>query len=124
MKLNPEIKQLNKEKRKLERIINTQQERINQLELHCKNIRINFYMYFIQYFVSGLTQREKKILSMRFGFEDGIPKTLEETGEEFGVTRDRIRQIQAKATEKIIRLGRKEVVNKLKKYDKNRQNNK
>jgi RNA polymerase primary sigma factor len=52
---------------------------------------------------SELTQRELKILGMRFGLEDGVMHTLEETGEEFGVTRERIRQIQAKALEKLRR---------------------
>lgn len=50
---------------------------------------------------SELTPRELKILGMRFGLEDGVMHTLEETGEEFGVTRERIRQIQAKAIEKL-----------------------
>ena len=48
-----------------------------------------------------LTPRELKILGMRFGLEDGVMHTLEETGEEFGVTRERIRQIQAKALERL-----------------------
>ncbi len=48
-----------------------------------------------------LTPREKKILEMRFGLTDGITHTLEEVGREFGVTRERIRQIEAKAIEKI-----------------------
>ncbi len=48
-----------------------------------------------------LDEREKKILSMRFGLEDGVTHTLEEVGQTFGVTRERIRQIQAKALEKI-----------------------
>ena len=52
---------------------------------------------------SELTQRELKILGMRFGLDDGVMHTLEETGEEFGVTRERIRQIQAKALEKLRR---------------------
>lgn len=48
-----------------------------------------------------LNPREQKILSMRFGLEDGVTHTLEEVGREFGVTRERIRQIEAKALEKI-----------------------
>ena len=52
-----------------------------------------------------LTGREQKILKMRFGLEDGITHTLEEVGGEFGVTRERIRQIEAKALEKIRKHG-------------------
>lgn len=48
-----------------------------------------------------LTPREQKILEMRFGLDDGITHTLEEVGKEFGVTRERIRQIEAKALEKM-----------------------
>ena len=48
-----------------------------------------------------LTDRERKILNMRFGLEDGVTHTLEEVGKVFGVTRERIRQIEAKALEKI-----------------------
>jgi RNA polymerase primary sigma factor len=53
---------------------------------------------------SELTARERKILGLRFGIDDNITHTLEEVGEEFGVTRERIRQIQAKALEKIRKL--------------------
>lgn len=48
-----------------------------------------------------LTPREKKVLEMRFGIEDGKPRTLEEVGKEFDVTRERIRQIEAKALRKL-----------------------
>ena len=48
-----------------------------------------------------LTEREQKIINMRFGLEDGVYHTLEEVGKVFGVTRERIRQIEAKALEKI-----------------------
>ncbi|MFH0830437.1 MAG: sigma-70 family RNA polymerase sigma factor [Parcubacteria group bacterium] len=48
-----------------------------------------------------LLPREQKILEMRFGLIDGVQHTLEEVGKEFGVTRERIRQIEAKALEKI-----------------------
>jgi RNA polymerase primary sigma factor len=48
-----------------------------------------------------LSPREKKVLMMRFGLEDGKPKTLEEVGKEFKVTRERIRQIEAKAIRKL-----------------------
>ncbi|MCL4387255.1 sigma-70 family RNA polymerase sigma factor, partial [Patescibacteria group bacterium] len=48
-----------------------------------------------------LSPREQKIIRMRFGLDDGRAHTLEETGNEFGVTRERIRQIEAKALQKI-----------------------
>ncbi|PLX25633.1 RNA polymerase sigma factor RpoD [Candidatus Parcubacteria bacterium] len=51
--------------------------------------------------IGDLTPREQKILEMRFGLADGVAHTLEEVGQEFGVTRERIRQIEAKALERI-----------------------
>lgn len=51
--------------------------------------------------LGDLTPKERKILAMRHGLEDGIYHTLEEVGQEFGVTRERIRQIEAKALDKI-----------------------
>jgi len=55
----------------------------------------------IKEIIADLTPREQKILEMRFGLEDGVAHTLEEVGQEFGVTRERIRQIEAKALEKM-----------------------
>ncbi len=51
--------------------------------------------------LSTLTSREEKVLRLRFGLEDGRPRTLEEVGKEFDVTRERIRQIEAKALRKL-----------------------
>ena len=51
--------------------------------------------------LATLTPREAKVLSLRFGIEDGRPRTLEEVGKEFNVTRERIRQIEAKALRKL-----------------------
>ncbi|PIT96629.1 RNA polymerase sigma factor RpoD [Candidatus Campbellbacteria bacterium CG10_big_fil_rev_8_21_14_0_10_35_52] len=55
----------------------------------------------IREIINDLSPKEKKILEMRNGLDDGIYHTLEEVGKEFGVTRERIRQIEAKALEKI-----------------------
>ena len=51
--------------------------------------------------LATLTPREEKVLALRFGLEDGRPRTLEEVGKEFDVTRERIRQIEAKALRKL-----------------------
>ncbi len=51
--------------------------------------------------LSALTPREKRVLQLRFGLEDGRSRTLEEVGQEFNVTRERIRQIEAKALRKL-----------------------
>ena len=63
--------------------------------------------------ISDLSPREQKILEMRFGLTDGISHTLEEVGQEFDVTRERIRQIEAKALEKI---KKSDIIQKLKDY--------
>ena len=51
--------------------------------------------------MNTLTPREAKVLKLRFGLEDGKSRTLEEVGREFNVTRERIRQIEAKALRKL-----------------------
>jgi len=56
---------------------------------------------YVKNIIRDLSPREQKILEMRFGLVDGVSHTLEEVGEEFDVTRERIRQIEAKALEKI-----------------------
>ena len=56
---------------------------------------------YVKEFIAELTPREQKILEMRFGLVDGVAHTLEEVGREFDVTRERIRQIEAKALERI-----------------------
>ena len=63
--------------------------------------------------INDLTPREQKILRMRFGLDDGITHTLEEVGREFGVTRERIRQIEAKSIERMRSHG---LVRKLESY--------
>lgn len=55
----------------------------------------------VQQLLSGLSEREQKIIRMRFGLDDGKNHTLEEVGHEFNVTRERIRQIEAKALAKL-----------------------
>ena len=51
--------------------------------------------------LDGLAERERKVISLRFGLGDGHPRTLEEVGREFGVTRERIRQIESKTLAKL-----------------------
>ena len=51
--------------------------------------------------LSTLSEREARVLELRFGLGDGISHTLEQVGQEFGVTRERIRQIEAKALRKL-----------------------
>ena len=63
--------------------------------------------------LDGLAERERKVISLRFGLEDGHPRTLEEVGREFGVTRERIRQIESKTLAKLRHPSRS---SKLKEY--------
>jgi RNA polymerase primary sigma factor len=63
----------------------------------------------VEQVLNQLTERERRVLQLRFGLEDGHSRTLEEVGREFGVTRERIRQIEVKALRKLRhpRLGKK-----------------
>ena len=63
--------------------------------------------------MSALTEREQKIIKLRFGLEDGKQHTLEEVGQEFSVTRERIRQIEAKALAKLAQAQRRQEVTRL-----------
>ena len=65
-------------------------------EVEQKNLREK-----IEELLTGLNDQEQKVLRMRFGLDDDDPKTLEEIGKVFGVTRERIRQIEAKAIRKL-----------------------
>ena len=60
-----------------------------------------------------LTEREQKVLRLRFGMNDGRARTLEEVGREFDVTRERIRQIEAKSTQKASPSEQKQKVKRL-----------
>src|SRR3989338_4350015 len=68
---------------------------------------------YIKEAIKDLSPREQKILEMRFGLTDGVTHTLEEVGKEFDVTRERIRQIEAKSLEKIQAM---DIITKLKDY--------
>ena len=64
----------------------------------------------IQKVLMTLTTRERDVLTMRFGLDNGHTRTLEEVGKEFDVTRERIRQIEAKALRKLKNINRKKVL--------------
>jgi len=68
---------------------------------------------YVREVIANLTPREQKILELRFGLVDGVAHTLEEVGKEFDVTRERIRQIEAKALE---RIQKHEGIKKLRDY--------
>ncbi len=68
---------------------------------------------YVRQSIADLSPREQKILEMRFGLMDGVTHTLEEVGREFDVTRERIRQIEAKALERVQGMG---IIDKLRDY--------
>jgi RNA polymerase primary sigma factor len=79
-----------------EREFNTENENAN-LDILKDNLKVA---------LDSLTQREVDVLKMRFGMDDGVKRTLEEVGDTYQVTRERIRQIEAKAIRKLLnRIG-------------------
>ncbi|MFC1752528.1 RNA polymerase sigma factor RpoD [Thermoproteota archaeon] len=70
-------------------------------EMPEKNVVQDSLKQTLEEVLGELTEREGMVLKLRFGFEDGVPKTLEEVGRMYNVTRERIRQIEAKALEKL-----------------------
>ena len=85
------------------RIDEWDEEGLNAIMLELLNWEIENILY-------SLTERESAIIKMRFGMYDGQPKTLEEIGEYFGVTRERIRQIESKAMSKLRHPSRSEIL--------------
>lgn len=71
---------------------------------------MEFLRYQLDAILDSLTDRERDVLRLRFGFEDGQTYTLEDVGKRFGVTRERIRQIEAKALRKLRHPGRSDVL--------------
>ena len=67
----------------------------------CEEIEQRALKKILENLMGELSGREQEVLKARYGFEDGVEKTLEEVGETFGVTRERIRQIEAKALRKL-----------------------
>jgi len=63
-------------------------------------MEITFIKKIIDELLNTLSEREREIIYLRFGFKDGTPKTLEEIGKIFGITRERVRQIEAKIIKK------------------------
>ena len=65
----------------------------------------------IEELLQGLTERERQVLELRFGLKDGKTRTLEEVGRYFDVTRERIRQIEGKALQKLKKSARNLMIN-------------
>ncbi len=55
----------------------------------------------VEHLLDALTQRERRVIELRFGLRDGRPRTLEEVGREFDLSRERVRQIEAKTLAKL-----------------------
>ena len=66
----------------------------------CKE-SVKCILYSVHLHLNALNDREKQVIRLRYGLEDGKPHTLEEIGEELKVTRERVRQIESRAMEKL-----------------------
>jgi RNA polymerase sigma factor (sigma-70 family) len=77
------------------------EDKNNDQDEFIKNLQNSELRMALKKILSGLLPRDAKIISLRFGLEDGCPKTLEEIGSVFKVTRERIRQIEARALNRI-----------------------
>ncbi len=75
-------------------------QRLTQFMAHVRAVDTD-YKEQMDDVLATLTEREKKVLRLRFGIGDGYPRTLEEVGAVFKVTRERVRQIEAKALRKL-----------------------
>jgi RNA polymerase primary sigma factor len=64
-------------------------------------VEIQLEHEFLDRLLRSLTQREEQILRIRYGFHDGVARSLAQTGEHFGITRERVRQIEARALDKL-----------------------
>ena len=67
----------------------------------CEEVEQRSLRETLEKLMGELTSREQEVLKARYGFEDDVEKTLEEVGQTFGVTRERIRQIESKALRKL-----------------------
>lgn len=99
--LNPEVKQLRKEKRVLIGLLKKSNKKTLDLGYKIKYVRKQYFTLFIEPFFQHLTTREKRILNLRFGFQDGVALSFKEIGLIFDVSSERIRQIEYKGVQKI-----------------------
>ena len=77
---------------------------LSQIDVHKDQVDVIILRDQVNMILNDLSEKERKILEMRHGLNDGITHTLEEVGREFGVTRERIRQIQNLALKKLRRM--------------------